>query len=274
MATPAPITPEALDLDAYLRRIGYEGELSPTRGVFHALHRAHAYAIPFENLDVLLGRPIRIDLASVQAKLVGARRGGYCFEHNTLFAAVLRRLGFRLTTLAARVWLMRPDKTEPGPRTHMVLRVDLAEGPFLADVGFGGWGLGEPLRFVAGDVQEQVLGVYRLREEGPEWTLEARTGSWQDLYSFTLQEQLPIDYEVANHYTSTYPESLFRHHLMVSLPSQGGRQTLRDRRFVLYAAGGPQERDLGDEELLVVLRDRFGLYLPDGTRLACAGLNG
>lgn len=274
MTTPAPIVPESLDLDAYLRRIGYQGALSATHDVLQALHRAHTHTIPFENLDVLLGRPIRIDLASVQAKLVGARRGGYCFEHNTLFAAVLRRLGFHVTTLAARVWLLRPDKSAPGPRTHMLLRVDLAEGPFMADVGFGGPGLTEPLRFAAGEVQAQPFGVYRLRQEGDEWTLESRGESWQDLYSFTLHEHLPIDYEVANHYTSTHPDSHFRHHLMVSLPSRQGRQTLRDCRFVLYAAAGPQERDLGGDELLAWLRDRFGIDLPEGTRLGCTGLDG
>jgi N-hydroxyarylamine O-acetyltransferase len=268
------IPPDLLDLDAYLSRVEYGGELAPKLPVLTGLHRAHVRSIPFENLDVLLGRPIRIDLASVQAKLVGARRGGYCFEHNTLFAAVLRRLGFEVTTLAARVWFLRPDKTAPGPRSHMVLRVDLPEGPFLCDVGFGGPGLTEPLRFVAEDVQPQPLGVYRLREEGTEWTLDLRGDTWHDLYSFTLQEYLPVDYEVANHYTSTHPNSIFLHNLMVSLPTERGRRTLHNRKFALNVDGDARTRDLGDDELIGVLRDHFGLTLPEGTRLPCAGMGG
>lgn len=111
----------ALDLQAYLRRIGYQGAVEPTRRVLEALHLAHATHIPFENLDILLGRPIALDLASLQSKLVARRRGGYCFEHNLLFAAVLREFGFEPTLLAARV---RFRTTAVLPRTHMLLLVE------------------------------------------------------------------------------------------------------------------------------------------------------
>src|SRR5262249_40888697 len=124
-----------LDLDAYRQRIGYTGELAPTRAVLEALHLAHATHVPFENLDIQLGRPIRIDLESLQSKLVCGRRGGYCFELNTLFAAVLERTGFRVTRLAARV---RLSATRLLPRTHMLLRVEAGGAAYLADVGFGG----------------------------------------------------------------------------------------------------------------------------------------
>ena len=122
---------DALDLPAYLERIGYAGDLNPSRSVLEALHLAHATHIPFENLDILLGRPIRLDLASLQAKLVKDRRGGYCFEQNLLFSAVLRQLGFSVTSLAARV---RYRTTTLLPRTHMLLLVDLAGERWLADV--------------------------------------------------------------------------------------------------------------------------------------------
>src|SRR5690349_15099497 len=127
-----------LDLDAYLDRIGYAGPRLPTRRVLEGLHLAHTTHVPFENLDILLGRPIRLDLDSLQAKLVRDRRGGYCFEQNTLFAAGLEQMGFAVTRLAARV---RFGASRLLPRTHMLLRVDVEGEPFLADVGFGGSGL-------------------------------------------------------------------------------------------------------------------------------------
>src|SRR5262249_30740485 len=132
----------SLDLDAYLTRINQVGPLAPTQQVLERLHLAHTTHIPFENLNVLLGRPIRLDLDSLQAKLVRDRRGGYCFEQNTLFASVLEQIGFRVTRLAARV---RLGAHRLLPRTHMLLRVDVDGQPWLADVGFGGAGLLQPI---------------------------------------------------------------------------------------------------------------------------------
>src|SRR5215471_14344829 len=140
MSQDAVVVP--FDLPAYLRRIGYAGDLSPSRKTLDAVHLAHATHIPFENLDILLGRPIRLDLASLQAKLVAGRRGGYCFEQNALFAAVLEQLGFAVTRLAARV-RFRTDRVLA--RTHMTLRVDVDGVPLLADVGFGGEGPMRPV---------------------------------------------------------------------------------------------------------------------------------
>ena len=136
-----------LDLDAYLGRIGERPPLAPALEGLAALHRAHCAAVPFENLDILLGRPIDLDLPALEAKLVRARRGGYCFEQNTLFKAALEALGFPVIALAARV---RAGTTGVRPRTHMLLRVDLAEGTFLADVGFGGDGLLHPIPLAEG----------------------------------------------------------------------------------------------------------------------------
>src|SRR5262245_62565608 len=118
-----------IDLAAYFERIAYAGDRSPSRATLDALHLAHATHIPFEDLDILLGRPIRLDLASLQAKLVAGRRGGYCFEQNALFAAVLEQLGFAVTRLAARV-RFRTDRVLG--RTHMALRVDVGGVPLLA----------------------------------------------------------------------------------------------------------------------------------------------
>src|SRR4029077_20667326 len=141
-----------LDLDAYFQRIGYAGSRAPSRATLDALHLAHATHIPFENLDILLGRPIRLDLASLQSKLIDSKRGGYCFEQNTLFAAVLEQIGFRVTKLAARV---RFGATRLLPRTHMQLRVDVEGAPSLAEVGFGGDGPLLPVPLVAGQEVQQ-----------------------------------------------------------------------------------------------------------------------
>src|SRR3990172_4815095 len=137
----------ALDLDAYLERIGYSGSLQPVHAVLESIHLAHATRIPFENLDILLKRPIRLDLACLQAKLVTGRRGGYCFEQNLLFSAVLQRLGFSVTQLAARVLYRSRRKL---PRTHILLLVEVEGATWLADVGFGLEGLLLPVPFASG----------------------------------------------------------------------------------------------------------------------------
>ena len=127
---------DGFDLDAYLRRIAYEGPREPSLGTLRAIVAAHSTAIPFENIDVLLKHGVSLDIATLHNKLVQRRRGGYCFEQNTLLAAALRALGFSLVTLAARVVRGMPEGFATA-RAHMLLQVDLPEGPFIADVGYG-----------------------------------------------------------------------------------------------------------------------------------------
>lgn len=258
-------TADQLDLEAYLARIGCAPPLAPDLEALRRLHQAHVGAIPFENLDVLLGRPIPLDLASLEAKLVAARRGGYCFEQNTLFAGVLEALGFVLTRLAARV---RQGATAVRPRTHMLLRVDLPEGPFLADVGFGGDGPLHPLPLVSG--RESWLGGtgHRLRREAEAWVLEGTVeGIWTDLYVFTLEPQHPADYEMANYYTSTHPQSAFRLKLTAQRSWPEARIALRNRELVRRTANGTERITIRDpEHLLEVLDREFGLRFPPGTR--------
>src|SRR5262245_22637679 len=185
-----------IDLAAYFERIAYAGDRSPSRATLDALHLAHATHIPFENLDILLGRPIRLDLASLQAKLVRGKRGGYCFEQNVLFAAILEHLGFRVTRLAARV---RFGSTRLLSRTHMLLTVDIDGSTWVADVGFGGEGLLRPLPLIAGQPARHYAWTYRLVEEAGLWILQSRRGEgWHDFYAFTREPQHLVDYEVAN----------------------------------------------------------------------------
>ncbi len=187
---------DRLDLDAYLRRIGYHRPVTPTAPTLAALHRAHIAAIPFENLDVVLGRGVSVDLPSVQAKLVRQRRGGYCYEHGVLFAAVLERLGYTVDRLLARIGA---DKHRPRPRSHMTLHVRADDEQWLADVGFGA-GLLEPLPWGDTGSRQQGGWTYQLIPDGPDrWQLHERTGpDWSVLYSFTAEPQHAADVEVAN----------------------------------------------------------------------------
>ncbi len=251
----------ALDLDAYLERIGHRGPVEPTVDCLEAIHLAHVTRIPFENLDILLGRPIRLDLDSVQAKLVRDGRGGYCFEQNALFAAALDAIGFAVTRLAARV------HGGTGGRTHMVLRVDAGGVSWLADVGFGGGSILRPIPLEPDVVVDQFGWQFRLADAEGETTLQAhRPEGWVDSYAFTLEPQLPIDYEIANHYTSTHPDSPFTRTLTVQNSSPEQSLILRDRTLFELTPSGETETSVAEEDLLSVLAERFGLVFPEGTR--------
>jgi len=251
-------------LPAYLARVGLSSAPAPTAAGLSELHLAHATHIPFENIDVLLGRPIRLDPASLHQKLVRDRRGGDCFEQNLLFAGVLETLGFRVTKLAARVRYRADNKLLP--RTHMLLRLDIAGEKWIADVGFGGSGPLLPLRFVSGVEQPQYLWKYRLMEEGATWVLQARRpDGWADSYAFTLEPQEDVDYEVANHYVSTHPDSPFTRTLAAQRSSPEARYLLRNRELTVERATGAETRTIAESELAGVLESLFGLALPAGT---------
>jgi len=256
-------TQPEFNLDAYLRRIGYRGDLYPTRAVLEALHLAHATHIPYENLDVLLKRPIRLDLASLQDKLVHAGRGGYCYEQNTLFAAALREVGFPVTQLAARV---RYRSTLTLPRTHMTLLVETGAERFLADVGFGSSGLILPVPF--GNEAEVVhfAWTYRIvREAGLHVLQLLRDNCWVDLYAFSLERQEPADYEMANYYVSTHPASRFVHTLTAQKMTAQERYTLRDREYTVDRGASVTSRQLtGADDIPALLTKVFGLTIPEG----------
>jgi N-hydroxyarylamine O-acetyltransferase len=258
-----------VDLDAYLTRIGQTGAREPTLAVLEAVHLGHAAQIPFENLDILLGRPLRLDLEGLQAKLVAGHRGGYCFEQNTLLAAVLQQLGFHVTALAARV---RLGAARIAPRTHMLLRVDIAGSAYLADVGFGGDCLLKPVPMVAGREFAQFGRVYRLMEDAGLWVLQARHGaSWEDLYAFTQEPQYAIDYLVANHFTETHPSSIFRKQIFVQITRPEASYRLFDRKLSVRVGDEVESREIDDdEELLRVLAATFGLHFAPATRFPAA----
>jgi N-hydroxyarylamine O-acetyltransferase len=248
------------DLAAYLDRVGLPSAPAPTADGLASLHLAHATHVPFENIDILLGRPIRLDLPSLQKKLVADRRGGYCFEQNLLFAGALEAVGLPVTRLAARV---RYRANRLLPRTHMLLKVEAGGVSWLADVGFGGSGPLAALRLVPGVEQLQFLWSYRLVEEGGLWVLQGKSpAGWQDFYAFTLERQELIDYEVANHYVSTHPDSPFTRALAAQLPTPDTRYMLRNRELTVETAAGSDTRTISDAELPEVLARDFGLTVP------------
>jgi N-hydroxyarylamine O-acetyltransferase len=257
---------DADDLAAYLGRIGLTKPIAADLASLAAIQWAHVTHIPFENLDILLGRGIAIDLPSVVAKLVRGGRGGYCFEHNALLAAVLEELGYAITRLAARVRWMA---TGPTPRTHMLLGVDVPGGErYLVDVGFGGTCPTTPLPLVAGAELAMHHDRYRLRADGDGLMLQLATGdTWADMYWFTLEPHAAIDYEMANHFTSTHPSSRFLGGLMCALTTADGRVTVRGNE-VLRRRGDSVEREaIADgERLLEVLASALTLRFPPGTR--------
>jgi N-hydroxyarylamine O-acetyltransferase len=263
---------DAIDLDGYFRRIGYSGSRAPTLETLRALHLRHALGIPFENLDPFLRRPVPLDLPSLEAKLVQRRRGGYCFEHNLLFKHVLETLGFTVTGLAARVLWNQPEGTIL-PRTHMLLRVALDGQDYIADVGFGGQTLTAPMRLIAGIEQATPHEPFRLLEAGEGFLMQALVGgAWRPLHRFDLQEQRLPDYELANWYISTHPESRFVKNLTVALPAPDRRYALFNSEFAVHHLGGPSEhrRLTGAAEVRQVLEEVFGLTLPDGPELDAA----
>jgi N-hydroxyarylamine O-acetyltransferase len=251
------------DIDAYLARIGYRGARGVSPETLDALHLAHATSIPFENLDILLGRGIQLDLDSLQRKLITERRGGYCFEQNLLFGTALEALGFEVTMLSARV---RYGVTTLRPRTHMLLMVTFADSRWIADVGFGGDGLLRPVRLAMGEPSVQFRWTYRITDEGRHYVMQSqRADGWSDLYAFTLEPHERVDYEVANHYTATHPSSPFRLMPIAQRPSREARYILRDRQLTIDAGDTVTSRTVPDGELLEVLRETFGIHLPDGT---------
>ena len=261
-----------IDLDAYIHRIGYDGPREPTLAVLRDLVRLHTLAIPFENLDPLLGRPIGLDPASLDAKLVRDKRGGYCFEQNTLFQLALRSLGFEAKALAARVLLNQPEGAVT-PRTHVLLRVEAERRSYLTDVGFGSLTPTGPLLFEPGREQETPHERYRIMRTGREFELFVRIAQdWMRLYRFHLIEHFPIDHEVDNHYVATWPRSFFRNAVIAARPSAWGRHLLFDDRLTFqHPDGRREETTLADADaLMTALAGIFGIAVPDEAALAAA----
>jgi len=257
----------AFDLGAYLDRIGLARAAVAGGGVpsVDRLVFAHITTIPFENLDILLGRPIPIDLDSVFGQLVTARRGGYCFQHNALFAAALRALGYRVVTLAGRVG---PERLTAS-RTHMLLEVAIDDRPFIVDVGFGGH---TPVRAIPLEVGTYATshGELVLRDDG-DGHLALDLVGFDTLYWFTREAQYPVDYEVANHYTATSPESYFVSSPRLALITEHGYRGYTDGQLSERGADGTAKQTIAPERFVAMLREAFTLEFPESTRFRGVG---
>lgn len=255
---------QKVNLNSYFERIGFAGSIAPTLATLELLHALHPAAIAFENLNPLLGLPVKLDLASLQTKLLTERRGGYCYEHNLLLMAMLGELDFTVRGLAAKVLWNSPEGRE-GPARHMLLAVDINSSTYIADVGFGGLTLTTPLKLKADAEQETPHETFRLTGGDPEWVLEAKLGEeWQPLYAFDTTEQSLGDYEAANSYLSSDPASSFRQELRVALSPSGRRLKLKGNRLTTHAQGEePVSKALTSvAEMREVLTTSFGIALP------------
>jgi N-hydroxyarylamine O-acetyltransferase len=261
-----------IDLDAYFERIAYTGPRSVSVDTLAAIHFQHPRAIPFENLNPFLGWPVRLDAPSLQQKLVRDRRGGYCYEHNLLLSHVLRRLGFQVRWLAARVLWNVPEGTMR-PRSHMLLLIDLDNRRYVADVGFGGLTLTASLRLQIDIEQSTPHEVFRLQVSGDGFVMQAKVSeTWRSLYAFDLQEQILTDYEVVNWYLCNNPSSHFVTGLIAARPDRECRYALRGNELTVHHVTGGTERHLlrSTEEVRTALEETFRVTLPEGPELEAA----
>jgi N-hydroxyarylamine O-acetyltransferase len=252
--------PEPWDLDAYFERIGYSGSRTPTLATLEAIVLRHALSIPFENLDPFMKRPVKLDAASLQRKLVDGGRGGWCFEQNLLLGGMLRALGYDVAGLAGRVLWTRAEDARTA-KTHMLLRVDLDGETYLADVGFGGLTLTGVLRLAPAVEQPTPHERFRIDREGADFIMRAQIGdAWPALYRFDLQEQLLEDYELSNWYLANHPASPFVTGVICARAVEGKRFALRGGEFATHALGGPTvRRAITDAELPGLLSQVFGI---------------
>lgn len=260
----------ALDLDAYLERIGFDGERAPALATLRALHRGHTTSIPFENLEPVLGRPVLLDVPSLQDKLVRSDRGGYCFEHAALFAAALEGLGFDFTALVGRVMVGAPAGAIR-PATHALLLVRPADDDrvWLCDVGFGGGPL-EPLEFADGIESEQNGWRFRLvRLDDDElgarhWSMEQHgPDGWSLRHVFAQVPAFPVDYALASHFVATNSHSPFVGRVFAQKFSADVLRQLDNRTLITIQPDGTREtRELERSEFVKTLAD-FGIVPSD-----------
>lgn len=275
----------SVDLSAYLARIGHSGPLAVNLESLNGIVAGHVRSIPFENLDILLNRPISIEPSAIENKLVHGRRGGYCFEHNTLLRHVLEALGFEVAVLSARARYQLPPRIRR-PRTHVLLRVELEGESYLVDGGFGGLSPTAALRLALNVESKTPHEPRRIVAEGGWVGLALREAdavlvhqayfaeAWHDLYELTLETMPDADREMGNWFTSTSPRSHFRDKLMVARATASGRVTLQDRELTIRdRSGAVTSRTLTTRsELLDALAEHFQLSFPGDTRFACPGL--
>ena len=255
-----------MDVEAYLRRIEYDGARQPSASSLRALHRQHLFTVPFENLDIQLATPIRLEAPLLYDKIVTRRRGGFCYELNGLFCELLATMGFQVQMLSARV---RRDDGGFGPEfDHMLLKVQLEE-PWLVDVGFGD-SFVDPNVFHAGGADQVNGHRYIVAPSGEEWQLLREDEKGQvPLYAFRDVPRHFTDYSGMCHFHQTSPESGFTQRWICSKATSDGRITLTNMRLIVTSGGVREESVLTTAaEVRSCLRDQFGFEFPDSMDLS------
>lgn len=256
-------------MNKYLEQIGFKQTPKANLETLKELHRLHTLKFPFENLTPFLYQEVKLDIESVENKFLNDGRGGYCFEQNQLFLGVLRQIGFNVRPLGARVIYNQPEDLITR-RSHMLLQVDIQGEKYLADVGFGGLTLTTPIKFQTDIEQSTTHELFRIGKIGEDLKMQANVaGEWKTLYRFDLQEQHPVDYDVANYYLYANPSSIFRNNLIAGLPFEKGRYALSNNQFTTHYLGKDSvKKTLSTvSEVRDVLTDIFKIKLPAHTEL-------
>lgn len=257
------------DRALYLRRLGFDAPPAPTLETLRQLQLRHTGVFPFENLTTLSGDPVLIDLPSIEQKVLHDGRGGYCYELNNLFLALLQALGFDARAISGRVVMGQPEGAWTA-RTHRLSLVIIDDVRYITDVGFGGMVPTAPLLLDSRAEQLTPHEPYRIDLHVDGFTLRANVaGEWRAMYIFDLQRQEDIDFAVGNWYVSTHPESAFAEQLMVARTGEGWRRTLNNGNFAIHRIGHDSERrQVTDvQELIGLLGSEFGIRVPEQAQL-------
>lgn len=252
-----------INLAAYLERIGFTDTCEPTLETLKALQFAHVCAIPFENLDSWLGDEVKLDLPHLEQKMVNERRGGYCYEHNTLFADVLRQIGFQPHLHLARVRWQVPVEVITA-RSHLCIRMETAGHDWLVDTGFGSVGQTTPIQLdhVGAQITSHDSRRLTLLPNGDLMhQMDLGAQKWGDVYQIEQQRIHPVDVEGANWFTSTHPDSRFRRNLVITRVQSDHRRVLLNREFVRRFTDGRVEREIINslDRLREILVNQFDL---------------
>ncbi|CAI8802565.1 MULTISPECIES: arylamine N-acetyltransferase family protein [Pseudomonas] len=262
--------PRLTDRALYLQRLGFDAPPAPTLETLRQLQLRHTGVFPFENLTTLSGEPVLIDLPSIEQKVLHDGRGGYCYELNNLFLALLQELGFDARAISGRVVMGQPEGSWTA-RTHRLSLVIIDDVRYITDVGFGGMVPTAPLLLDTRAEQATPHESYRIDLHVDGFTLRANVaGEWRAMYIFDLQRQEDIDFAVGNWYVSTHPESSFVKQLMVARTGEGWRRTLNNGSFAIHRIGHDSERrEVTDvQELIGLLGSEFGIRVPEQAQLA------
>jgi N-hydroxyarylamine O-acetyltransferase len=260
-----------LDVDAYLERINYAGPCTPTYDVVAGILQAHIASIPFESFDVLLGRPIRLDPEGLHAKIVTARRGGYCFEHASLMYAALDAIGFAPVRHSSRVVLFEPR--HESVRQHMFVSVAVGGAAYVIDPGFGPFACSFPIPLDGTPVPASAP-THRLVHEGNDWVLYVtRDGQQGQAWISTMEEEYPVDFEMMNYYIATHPASFFTHNILASAITQEGRINIMNQDVHIIRNGAAEPAHLADRKALrMLVAQYFGFDLPELEKMKVDGV--